>query len=296
MAIEIDSLFAATPVGRRRYYMPGVSYAALEELGSRETEYYSLMASFVNRFTTGLDMQHPEELLFTDEHPCAQAHLTAMEREKPEPDVPPAGSKTEKWPAHHCEEFNKQGLDWTQLHPWPNELCLLFPGLRSFTSRAREIVQSKVKDYPKKNLRMIDASQGPGYGDIMSDAFGCAAPGMAVYLTTKCRRVLGAEALTNFQKIHYREAHDWVLENHSDQFLADLAGNAMHKGNFIHVHMAQLCTLAVLKRKFQDQKQPIRVLFRFQSDCSHPSEDGEKHEDVDLAEVWGLPDAEIDPS
>lgn len=213
-------------------------------IGLSDEVAYDCISELAKRFSG-----HPcipmERLLLPEHHPAViRGYQDVASRSPDERESPGKGSrerkaqagddaankqrKVPKWIGQHVDLFGNAGEEWWASSPVTDELRALFPGLNKLSPREQDILLLRKVAVPEQVCRLIDVSQSISRTRPRENVSGCATPGMKVYISDRCRLVMGLESL-NLQGIHYGADHV-KLAHYTDTFLLDLAGNAFHTG------------------------------------------------------------------
>ena len=126
------------------------------------------------------------------------------------------------------DQFLDEGVSWWQTSQPPLDLLLCYPGLAMITEREMAILQLEQVQFPENRLAAIEVSQTRSGHQVLRSTvvFPTIIPGSHMYLTSRCRKLTGIEAL-NVQNIRYPQDPNFeILSTFSDNLLRDLAGNA----------------------------------------------------------------------
>ena len=135
-------------------------------------------------------------------------------------------------------------------------MLVTWPGLRALCMRAFQILHHFGVKYPESNLRLIDVSQSlDRLARLPAASSSSLGPAQActfhthtqAYLTTRCRLLHPIEQF-RMLGISYGD-RDASLDQCNDQFLRDLAGNAMELTSCGTVLAACLVFLAICADK-----------------------------------------------
>ena len=101
-------------------------------------------------------------------------------------------------------QFLDEGVLWWQTSQPLLDLLLCYPGLTMITEREMAILQLEQVQFPENRLAAIEVSQTRSGHQVLwsTVVFPTILPGIHMYLTSRCRKLTGIEAL-NVQNIRY---------------------------------------------------------------------------------------------
>ena len=180
-------------------------------------------------------------------------------------------SKDDGWLELHETVFKAQNVPWNGgVNALDNSTLAAYPGIRELTNRELDCLRLLRVQFPEKNRRMINVQPSIDRVTAAQDHFGCTTPAQRVWLTDRCRLMLGYEGLLS-QGI-YDEDRDPVVRNVPNRLLQDLAGNAFHTGCCLVTTQATFLALALSPKKTDSGDAALVI---------------ESESDDGLADVWG---------
>lgn len=134
-----------------------------------------------------------------------------------------APTGAERWLALHLREYDARGMKWWESAIPTDSVLTCFPGLRALQQRQFECLRLVgVTDFPERVTRTVDVSQMSGRAKLAEGFVHTLTPSGQKYITSRCRMLLGTEAL-RLQSLWFGEA---ALSPFDDSLLLNLAGNA----------------------------------------------------------------------
>jgi hypothetical protein len=241
--LELCPRLFGVPQSRARLWIPAFARRCCRGLYASDGEVAARVHTLASMLV-GSEMMPLDSFLLSEQDPCvvtARRHAEAralvrqgdlagagagLHGQQPAPDTAPLGKRqrSDLWPVRHVTAFCKAGLSWAGA-PWPDSDTLqCFPGLHALSLRELDILKFHGLTFPEAAARTMDVSQGLGRGHPpRCGLVPCLTPGGRVYLSHRCRLLLGQEAL-RLQGLFYPSPER--LNIFEDKFLRDLAGNA----------------------------------------------------------------------
>ena len=171
----------------------------------------------------------------------------------------------------HEATFKAHNVQWNGgVNVIEESTLAAYPGIRELCPRELDCLALHGVQFPEKTLRMINVQPSIDRVTVVQDHFGCTTPSQRVWLTDRCRFMLGYEGLLS-QGIYY-EGRDAVVRTVSNSLLQDLSGNAFHTGCCLATTLATLLTLSLAPKQTDSGDAAVVI--------ESESEDG-------LADVWG---------
>jgi site-specific DNA-cytosine methylase len=240
---RLDPRLFGSPQVRGRLYFVGVPLRKLPGNSSQDADvqFDNIMQQLVGSQATPLS-----EYLLPEDHPVVARYYNSVVASdaKKQGDhisavlaggtpVAPKGAATNKqrrlwkWPEQHRVSFERKGMDWLQVVVPDEATMRCFPGLRALHLREFDVLAyAGVIRFPENETRAIELSQCLNREEkARLEQLSTVVPEMRKYVTSRCRFILGHEAL-HIQDIWYPPSVGDALDSMPSDFLADLAGNA----------------------------------------------------------------------
>ena len=128
------------------------------------------------------------------------------------------------WGLRHEAAFRAAGRPWCSADDAPCPRTVeCYPTLRALTVRETDVLRFLGISFPELTPRTVDVSQNIARAKVGVSLVGCLTAGARVYLSHRCRLLLGVEALRLQSFFHPDPGRLLAFD---DRLLRDLAGNA----------------------------------------------------------------------